>query len=796
MSKTETLLHGVRTFLVAIAVFVPSAFLPASVLAQGITVEYAESMSTDNLQPSVELLSVAAGSVPRIVVEYAESMTTSDLIPPSLLPEPTEIAVAPVTFNIESRESTTLSATLRDSTGNPVAGKTIAWSATSGTLTPTSGTTDQQGQAVATYTAPLSCIETSVTVTSSFGGDASYRQTGADALGTIAPVSLQTSLSLDTTTFTVASGDTATFTAVLKSGDSPLPGKTIGWQATSGAFNASSSSTDSSGQATCVYTAPEVERDTAVTITASFSAEECYPQASQNATGTITAPHVNQPPSRPGNTSPANAAPGISLTPTLQSSAFSDPNAGDTHTASQWQVTTTAEDYSSPVFDSDVDSSDLTSIAIPPEVLEYATDYYWHVKHQDSDGAWSEWSVETSFTTAPNQPPNTPTNAAPSEGAVDMSVIPVLMSSTFSDSDAQDSHAASQWQVTATPGDYSSLVFDSGVDSSNLTSITIPSGVLEYATYYYWHARHQDDYGTWSEWSSETSFTTTATLPPVVRSGEFCGEGVSYPVELDSGDTITIEVSSAKYDIGIRIDDPSGQTVHDVSRTAQASFQYNAGSDGTYRIVIYKAYGLLCTDYTLTYTVTLNRPPRAPSCDSPDSGSRVSRQATLRSSPFSDLDGGDTHGASQWQITTAAGDYSEPVFDSGPDTENLTEIAVPSDTLGHSTTYYWRVRHQDSHGRWSAWSAEASFRTAGGPFNALPLIYAGVSIGGLAVVGLAAYGGRTLMQVKERRRERERAAEAETQRAYEAEKAAAAASVEREKAKINEIINDATKKDE
>jgi outer membrane lipoprotein-sorting protein len=190
--------------------------------------------------------------------------------------------------------------------------------------------------------------------------------------------------------------------------------------------------------------------------------------------------------------------------------------------------------------------------------------------------------------------------------------------------------------------------------------------------------------------------------------------------------------------------------------------------------------------------ITPSASPNQPSNVSPaNAATWVTLTPTLQSSAFYDPDIGHTHAASQWQITSAAGDYSGPVFDSGTDTVNLAELIVPSETLRHSTTYYWRVRHQDSHGRWSAWSAEASFRTAGGPFNALPLIYAGVSIGGLAVVGLAAYGGRTLMQAKERRRERVRAVEAEAGKVYEAEKAAAVASIEREKAEITEIIDQA-----
>lgn len=107
------------------------------------------------------------------------------------------------------------------------------------------------------------------------------------------------------------------------------------------------------------------------------------------------------PPNQPSNISPANGATRSSLTPILQSSAFSDPDIGDTHAASQWQIRTILGSYTwSPLFDSGTDTLDLISITVPPGILlSYAT-YYWHVRYKDNHDAWSNWSAETSFTTS------------------------------------------------------------------------------------------------------------------------------------------------------------------------------------------------------------------------------------------------------------------------------------------------------------------------------------------------------------------------------------------------------------
>ena len=108
----------------------------------------------------------------------------------------------------------------------------------------------------------------------------------------------------------------------------------------------------------------------------------------------------NTAPNRPSNTSPSNGQTGISLTPTLTASSYSDPE-GDGHSASQWQITTVQGDYSSPIWDSG-ETTPTTSISILPNILTYSTTYYWRVRYKDNyigGSKWSNWSTETSFTT-------------------------------------------------------------------------------------------------------------------------------------------------------------------------------------------------------------------------------------------------------------------------------------------------------------------------------------------------------------------------------------------------------------
>jgi len=109
-------------------------------------------------------------------------------------------------------------------------------------------------------------------------------------------------------------------------------------------------------------------------------------------------------------------------------------------------------------------------------------------------------------------------------------------------------------------------------------------------------------------------------------------------------------------------------------------------------------------------------PPDQPPNASPPSGTTcVELPVTLQSGSFSSPDPGATHVASEWEVRRPDG---SPDFASYNDTVNLESITIPAGTLEYYATYLWHVRHQDSSGQWSLWSAETSFRTADTPTGA------------------------------------------------------------------------------
>jgi len=109
------------------------------------------------------------------------------------------------------------------------------------------------------------------------------------------------------------------------------------------------------------------------------------------------------PPEKPENISPGKNEQGVILTPGLIASNF-QAGSSNVHSRSQWQVRTASGNYQQPVFDSGPDSEHLTYIMIPQGYLQYNTKYFWRVRYQDGNGAWSDWSEETFFTTRSYQP--------------------------------------------------------------------------------------------------------------------------------------------------------------------------------------------------------------------------------------------------------------------------------------------------------------------------------------------------------------------------------------------------------
>ncbi len=97
---------------------------------------------------------------------------------------------------------------------------------------------------------------------------------------------------------------------------------------------------------------------------------------------------ANHAPNTPTNLSPVNLSAGQSLTTTLQASVFTDPDAGDTQSASEWIIQNTSDN--SLVLDTGLDAIHTTSLTVPSGPLAYGTAYNWSVRYADNNGGMEQ----------------------------------------------------------------------------------------------------------------------------------------------------------------------------------------------------------------------------------------------------------------------------------------------------------------------------------------------------------------------------------------------------------------------
>ena len=129
---------------------------------------------------------------------------------------------------------------------------------------------------------------------------------------------------------------------------------------------------------------------------------------------------TNNVPDQPVLSLPAGQESSVSLTPELQTGAFSDPDSGDTHLQTQWQISLN-DSFSSLVFDV-TSNAHLTSLTVPELVLNINTTYYWSVRFFDNHNEASKWSGSYSFTTLVASVDDTDENGIPDDQEVDGTV--------------------------------------------------------------------------------------------------------------------------------------------------------------------------------------------------------------------------------------------------------------------------------------------------------------------------------------------------------------------------------------
>ncbi len=128
----------------------------------------------------------------------------------------------------------------------------------------------------------------------------------------------------------------------------------------------------------------------------------------------------NNAPYTPGLSLPADESIDMVLIPEFHVNSFLDPDQGDLHALTDWQVSLVS-DFSSLVLERRSNMS-LVSTTIPGSLLKEGTEYFWRVRFYDNHQAESEWSEIYSFTTISDYPVDDNGNDIPDDQEVDGSV--------------------------------------------------------------------------------------------------------------------------------------------------------------------------------------------------------------------------------------------------------------------------------------------------------------------------------------------------------------------------------------
>ncbi|MFH1101250.1 MAG: Ig-like domain-containing protein [Methanobacteriota archaeon] len=386
----------------------------------------------------------------------------------------------------------------------------------------------------------------------------------------------------------------------------------------------------------------------------------------------------NRPPNIPSNPTPQNNSINIDINADLIWTG-GDPDAGDTVTYDVYFGTVNPPTIKV--------SANQSSTTYNPGILAYSTTYYWKII------AWDNHQAKTSgpywkFTTMaqPNQPPYTPSNPVPANGATDVNINTDL-SWTGGDPDPGD---------TVTYDVYFGTVNPPPLVSPDVAQSTYHPGPLNHATTYYWKIVSKDNHGA-STAGPVWHFTTQVppNSPPYTPSSPNPSNGatsVDINADLswtggdpDPGDTVTYDVYFGT------VNPPSSKVSANQSGTTYDPGTLTYSTVYYWKIIAWDTHNARTNGPVWSFTTgsQTNQPPYVPSNPAPANGAvDVDINADL-SWTGGDPDPGDTVTYDVY-FGTSIPPMLITLNHAG------TTYALPG--LQYEETYYWKIVSKDNHG--------------------------------------------------------------------------------------------------
>lgn len=309
----------------------------------------------------------------------------------------------------------------------------------------------------------------------------------------------------------------------------------------------------------------------------------------------------------------------------------------------------------------------------------------------------------------------TPTNVSPTDPEI-VDTTPNLVTSAFR-TILNVAHSASEYRV-ARDSAMTDFITLSGTLGAVESWIVTPA--LAVGDEYWWDARYQNSDGTWSEYSSATSFTLPEAAVQVPTNTAPANGDISVTdtttLTADAFASTPASVHEASqwlystdpsFTVGV-ID--SGEDA--VNLTSLPITGLALGGITYYWKVRYKSDTLGWSSYSSDFNfTTVNQAVQQPTNVTPvNTTNDVSSSVQLTADSFTAIPAAsETHTDSQWQVATDAG-FTSIFLDSGDDPINLETINI-SGLADGTTTYYWRVRYKGSLTGYSVWSNPFTFVT-------------------------------------------------------------------------------------
>ncbi len=183
---------------------------------------------------------------------------------------PLIVQVIPVPSTIRSEEVTALNVYVTDQSGEPVTGANLTLSCTNGTLSANTGTTDSNGSAAFTLTAPLTLSEVNITVTVT-ASKPQYADGQGETIVSVEPREL--AVEVISSPDVILSEESATITAVVTFDGNPVANATVTVTSdVGGNFSTVTQLTDTTGAAIFAFTAPQTSSSDGLNATITATA--------------------------------------------------------------------------------------------------------------------------------------------------------------------------------------------------------------------------------------------------------------------------------------------------------------------------------------------------------------------------------------------------------------------------------------------------------------------------------------------------------------------------------------------